>query len=278
MTQAAYTKVFLTWSGERSKAVAAALHDWLPNVIQSLEPWMSDSDIAKGSGWNAEISKNLESAKIGIVCLTPENLDAPWVNFEAGALSKLPGSYVCTYLLGLSHTDVKGPLAQFQMTKSDDKEDTKKLLRDINEKLGEQSLKPPQVDIAFDKWWPDLAIVLGAIPSEAGEERRPKRTPADLLEEVLELSREQEKKLDTTIQALLSIARVLEQLQAGSAARFWNELGDLFSMPPADLQIKRNAFESFRRDLLAQAVQDRAAHTSGTSVSNTDSTTKDDKK
>lgn len=69
MTQAAYTKVFLTWSGERSKAVAAALHDWFPNVIQSLEPWMSDSDIAKGSGWNAEISKNLESAKIGIVCL-----------------------------------------------------------------------------------------------------------------------------------------------------------------------------------------------------------------
>lgn len=164
------------------------------------------------------------------------------------------------------------------MTKSNDKEDTKKLLRDINEKLGEQSLKPPQVDSAFDKWWPDLASALGAIPPEAGEERRPKRTPADLLEEVLELSREQGKKSDTTIQALLSITRVLEQLQAGSAARFRNELGNLFSMPPADLQTKQNAFESFRSELLAQAVQDRAARTPGTNVSNIDSTTKNDKK
>ena len=140
MTPTASTKVFLTWSGDRSKAMATALRVWLPNVIQAVEPWMSETDIAKGAGWNSEISSQLELAKIGIVCLTPENLDAPWVNFEAGALSKITGSKVCTYLFGLSPTDVEGPLAQFQATKSDDKDDTKKLLHTINRHLGESLL------------------------------------------------------------------------------------------------------------------------------------------
>jgi hypothetical protein len=32
----AHTKIFLTWSGERSAAIAKALREWLPLVIQDL--------------------------------------------------------------------------------------------------------------------------------------------------------------------------------------------------------------------------------------------------
>jgi hypothetical protein len=49
---------------------------------------MSDSEIDKGSRSLGEISKALADIKIGIVCLTPENLQRPWLFFEAGALSK----------------------------------------------------------------------------------------------------------------------------------------------------------------------------------------------
>src|SRR5258707_599889 len=41
-------RVFLSWSGERSAAVAAAFPEWLPNVIQAVQPWMSASDIEQG--------------------------------------------------------------------------------------------------------------------------------------------------------------------------------------------------------------------------------------
>jgi hypothetical protein len=35
-------KVFLSWPGRKSKSVAEALRDWLPSVIQEIDPFMSD--------------------------------------------------------------------------------------------------------------------------------------------------------------------------------------------------------------------------------------------
>jgi hypothetical protein len=43
-------KVFLTWSGTKSKRIAEILRDWLPNVIQALEPWISSEDNGENSG------------------------------------------------------------------------------------------------------------------------------------------------------------------------------------------------------------------------------------
>lgn len=112
-------KVFISWSGERSKAVAAALRYWLPKVIQALDPWMSADDIEKGTRWRSGIANELEQSSVGIICLTRENLASPWIHFEAGALSKQQDkTYVCTLLVGLEPTDVREPLAQFQHTRA----------------------------------------------------------------------------------------------------------------------------------------------------------------
>ena len=57
--------------------MANALREWLPNLIQTIQPWMSDSDIDKGARWSSDIVSKLDESVVGIIYLTPENLEAP---------------------------------------------------------------------------------------------------------------------------------------------------------------------------------------------------------
>lgn len=184
--------VFISCSGPRSRWVAEALRDWLPNVIQSAKPWTSDSEIDKGSRWLEEIGKALEAVKIGITCLTPENREAPWIMYEAGALSKTldPKTRLCTYLLGgLRPQDIKPPLSIFQATKAE-KEDTRKLISAINLAINGEDLVPEaNLAIAFEKMWPDLEQKLMSMPSPE-EVVEAKRTSEEMIAEILELTRD----------------------------------------------------------------------------------------
>lgn len=184
------TKVFLTWSGTKSRQLSQALREWLPQVIQNLEPWMSDSDLDKGSRWASEISGQLEQAQIGIICLTPENIEKPWINFEAGALSKqLERSRVCPYLLGLSHSDLTFPLAQFNATIADSRE-TLKMLQSINKMMGEYGLPEQTLNSSFTMWWPELEARINQIAKDDEAVTKPERSTHDMLEEILNAVRE----------------------------------------------------------------------------------------
>jgi hypothetical protein len=78
--------VFIRWSKPRSRHVVHALREWLPMVVQAAKPWMSDVDIEPGSRSLLDISEKLSGARLGISCVTPENMVEPWLQFEAGAL------------------------------------------------------------------------------------------------------------------------------------------------------------------------------------------------
>ena len=105
-------KVFLSWSGPRSKAVAELLNDWLRCVLQACKPWISSRDIDRGALWFSEISGQLSDTGIGIVCLTSDNKSKPWILFEAGALAKgLSHVRVCTLLIDLKPSDIEDSLA-----------------------------------------------------------------------------------------------------------------------------------------------------------------------
>jgi len=200
-------KVFISWSGDRSKAVAKALHGWLPSVNQLLRPFMSEEDIKKGSRWGPEIAVQLQDARFGLICLTPENLEAPWILFEAGALSKKLGDLVCPYLFGLQPSDIQEPLSQFQAAKAE-KEDTKKLVYDIN-KACDSFLTHEQVEKQFEKWWPELEAILGGI-SAPKKEVKPQRTEREILEEMLGLLRRLARDDRSTENALQTILGALD--------------------------------------------------------------------
>jgi TIR domain-containing protein len=185
-------KVFISWSGERSRAVAEILRVWLPDVINFIEPWVSSEDIEKGARWGADLVQQLAATDIGIICLTPENINAPWIHFEAGALSKaLDKSRVCVYLLQLRPSDLAGPLVQFQATEATQL-DTLRLLRTLNSALGQNMRSDDQLQRAFEKWWPELQKKLLKIPNDLN--MKPLRADREVLEEMLDLLRDQAKR------------------------------------------------------------------------------------
>lgn len=196
--------VFISWSGERSRAAAEALRGWLPKIINAIKPWLSSEDIDKGARWGTDVATRLEAAKAGIICLTPSNVHSDWILFEAGALSKtLKNTFVCPFLIGLEPSDVKPPLAQFQATRAT-KEDVLKLLKTLNSALGDNALPETHIDEVFDVWWPKLESQLEMLPPEESKTKthRPDR---ELLEELLALVRNQSRPADEVLSPIVRV-------------------------------------------------------------------------
>ncbi|MCU7803804.1 MAG: toll/interleukin-1 receptor domain-containing protein [Candidatus Thiodiazotropha sp. (ex Lucinoma borealis)] len=196
-------KVFISWSGELSHKVAVALRDWLPSVIQTITPYVSSEDIDKGARWSSDIASELDQSAFGILCVTKDNVFAPWLNFEAGALGKsIDKSKVCPFLFRIKRSEVEGPILQYQSTIYD-KEDTFKLLKSVNDACNSDGISEQQLEKAFEVWWPQLAKSLDEIvitEETAKEETSSGDTSPDdyfsgILEELLELSRTNQKLL-----------------------------------------------------------------------------------
>ncbi|MDB6154771.1 MAG: hypothetical protein JWL90_3224 [Chthoniobacteraceae bacterium] len=199
-------KVFLSWSGNRSKAIAEVLDTWIKCVIQAVTPWISTKNIDRGSIWFSEISDQLADTKLGIICLTQENKNKPWILFEAGALAKgLNSNRVCTILIDLKPSDIiANPLSQFNHT-TPDKDGIWQLVQTINSVLGDKALSPTVLERVFETYWPQFEekfkAVLESVPYLADETPQPKEA---LLEEIL-----------TTMRGL---ERQVRQLESKSAA------------------------------------------------------------
>ncbi len=180
-------RVFISWSGALSHKIASSLRDWIPSVLQAVEPWLSSQDIAPGARWISEVSEQLAAVEVGIICLTAENLKSSWLNFEAGAISKqVQGARVCIYAIDLAPNDISGPLAQFQISKSTP-EDTLGLLRVLNAKLGPQALKEERLKRSFEVWWPTLEAQLAGAVAEHRAALRQTKSLDEKVDEALSL-------------------------------------------------------------------------------------------
>jgi len=183
------SKVFISWSGELSKKLAEELRGWLPSVLQFVKPYFTPEDIEKGTSWSSDIASELATSNVGILCLTKDNIENPWILFEAGALSKnFDKANVCTILFNLDTSDLKGPLTNFQATRFI-KDDFKKLVITINDTGNEIKLPSDTLNNVFEMWWPKLEESISKILQAETKTTQKKRHDRELLEEILELCR-----------------------------------------------------------------------------------------
>jgi hypothetical protein len=164
--------------------MAAALRDWLPLLLYYAKPWLSQMDIRAGDRWALEIAKELEGSNFGVICLTRDNLDSPWILFEAGALAKsLDKGAVVPLLLDVDFSDVAGPLAQFQAKKAE-KSSLLEVVQAINQR-SETPVEEGRLLQLFELAWPQLEAALVSIPgTRDGSPVRP-RPQREIMEDVV---------------------------------------------------------------------------------------------
>ncbi|WP_412162284.1 toll/interleukin-1 receptor domain-containing protein [Curtobacterium flaccumfaciens] len=175
--------VFISWSGDKSKYVAGALYEYLPKVIQGLDVFFSDQDIPSGSTWLSEIQSHLNTAKYGIVCVTPDNTEAPWLYFEAGAISRQTGepvSRVSPLAIDMSKETLPSPLQGYNAIDLNE-DGFVKMVKSIHETI--KSPAPwPTIEDAARYHWSLMEPKFKDMPSSA--------TPApafDLQEAIIEI-------------------------------------------------------------------------------------------
>ncbi len=236
--------------------MAEALRDWIVLIIQSIDPWMSSIDLQPGSRWNGEVARELEASTAGIICLTSENLNEPWLLFEAGALAKtVDRALVVPYLLDIAPTDVQGPLAQFQGVRAT-KAETWKLVVGLHRALGTKTLSEIHLRTTFDRFWPDLAGKLDEIRAIKDRQRgsaTTRRTDRELLEESVHLLRNLQ-----SMEAMLSSAQS-QQPPLGAHESSWvlvdmREIGSSEEMLHLDPSAP---FQSFLDRLYSHYLDDR---------------------
>ncbi|QXE89245.1 toll/interleukin-1 receptor domain-containing protein [Geomonas subterranea] len=191
-------KVFISWSGEKSRRIGEVFRTWLPSVLQFVQPYFTPEDIEKGAKWNGDISRNLEESKIGIICLTKENTEKPWIMFEAGALSKnLESSKILTLLCGITPTDVSGPLIHFQSTQLQ-KKDLRLMLEAINNSAQDFKLSQDQLENTFEMCWPALEKKIQEV-LELSTEPQSERIEKEIIEETLDIVRTMQKNFESLL-------------------------------------------------------------------------------
>lgn len=200
-------KVFISWSGERSKALAHGFREWLPLVLHYVEPWLSEADIEAGERWAQSVATELAASNFGIICVTSENITSPWVLFEAGALTKsLETSRVIPLLLDLEFSDVSGPLAQFQAKKLS-RTGVGEVIQSIQKAAADEAIPEDRAKQLFDALWSEFENKLSDIPDDAPAERH-MRPQHEILEELV-----------SSVRALDSRMREVEDIAAGGSRR-----------------------------------------------------------
>ena len=156
-------KVFISWARDTSRQYAKAVAQWLGDTLQTVDPYFTEEAITSGTAWRQDVRKNLEASNFGLACMTSDNLTAPWLLFEAGALSKLvEPAKVCCLLFGVEPEDLPEPLSMFQ-ARHFSKENMLAVARDINAAHAERVLSDALVERAFKRTWPDLDKAAAAV-------------------------------------------------------------------------------------------------------------------
>ncbi len=237
---------------------------------------MSSENIDKGERWAMDIATQLQETHYGIICVTPQNLEAPWLLFESGALSKsMNHSKVLPIIFGLEQSDLtKSPLLQFQVS-SFSKSEIKKVLTSINNSAPDaESVSAEVLNKSFERAWSELEDGINQpdiqnLLKEAAKKKAPAPPPSNSIEtavqEILSNSRAQIRLLnspDTILPPayLEAVVRYSSQTLPRVSSRVWRDVeAGLVTIRAVVEKLSTSAIEIGEASLLASTLDKEAA-------------------
>lgn len=218
-------KIFISWSGTRSQHLAQELREWLPLVLHYVEPWMSEQDIQAGDRWAQSVAGELSTSNFGIVCVTPDNQNSPWLLFEAGALAKsLDTGRVIPLLLDLDLAQLTGPLAQFQAKKLS-RNGMAEIINTI-QSVSDDSIPDERCKALVELSWGNFESKIDEIAGEPSPHRQV-RTEAEILEELVASIRGLDTRVREAEEIMLASSSRAPDLRPGAHPAATYELADM---------------------------------------------------
>lgn len=238
-------EVFFSWSGDKSKEIALKFQDLFKHVFEpAVTSFMSARDIGVGRRSLDVLFSKLEQCNYGVCFVDAENARAPWIQFEAGALSKLiDTSRVMVLSLDGNVQSLEGtPLNEFQH-KLFNKDDIKSIFEGIIESYKLEKSRDiiiQRFDGEWDNFYRNAQIIL-----EKGEEQKKVETDED-------------GKLDIIMKMLVGVQNLLktewtQNIKDGKS--MVNELKSIIcSLKPEDLLKVQLSFKIQRYELFSQQI------------------------
>lgn len=180
-------RLFISWSGEQTRELANAVQAFFELAFAShVQTFLSDADIAPGERFLAVINENLGGADIGVILITRQNMNNPWLLFEAGALAgKSERGSVVPLLVDLERAELRPPLSQFQNVLAASRESVLHMCERIRAEASDVPANNAY-EVLLEAAWPPLeAALLKAQSFTQAEIALPARSDRDLLDEIL---------------------------------------------------------------------------------------------
>ncbi len=179
--------IFIAWSGPTALKIATELKTLIELLFGGVTCFLSSEDIEKGTDWFSKIKSELNTSNFGIFCITNENKESPWLNFEAGAMAnhtEYERARVATLLIGdMTLSDLsETPLSKFQSTILSKDSDFFRLIKDINKLLASDEKTKNLIrsesilDTLLESHFQDFKEKVGKILSGASKSK-PQKTP-----------------------------------------------------------------------------------------------------
>lgn len=161
-----FMTVFISSSGKKSNVVALILHNWLEEMFDTIIEFVSSTDFETGSHWRDSLNEAMSSADCALLCVTRENVNSPWLVYEAGALNENVETLI-PVLFGVSPLRLRGPLRMFQPVPFDF-DDMRALTAQLNQLCGEDRLPAQELERRFQARYPVAEALIEEKLSEDG--------------------------------------------------------------------------------------------------------------